>query len=59
MSSVPPFVIPSEVEESLRLAACAPGRICEISPRAALGRDDKGEGALGRDDKEGEVSTLV
>jgi hypothetical protein len=24
----------------------------EISPRAALGRDDKGEEALGRDDKE-------
>ena len=51
MSCLPPPVIPSEVEESLRLAACAPGRICEISPRATLGRDDKGEGVLGRDDK--------
>jgi hypothetical protein len=55
MSAPPHAVIPSVVEESLRLAACAPGRICEISPRAALSRDDKaGEGVLGRDDKGGE-----
>ena len=31
----------SVVETSLRLAACAQGRIHEISPRASLGRDDK------------------
>ena len=50
----PPPVIPSVVEESLRLAACAFGRIHEMSPRASLGRHDKGREVLGRDDKEGE-----
>ena len=33
--------------------ACHLERSREISPRAALGRDDKGEEALGRDDKGG------
>ncbi len=41
-SGLPPFVMSSGVETSLRLAACAFGRIHEISPRASLGRDDKG-----------------
>ena len=57
MSSVPPPpVMSSVVETSLRpwpLWRKAP--IDEISPRAALGRDDKeGEEVLGRDDREGE-----
>ena len=54
MSSVPPpFVIPSVVEESLRpwpLWRKAP--IDEISPRASLGRHDKGRRGDGRNDNE-------
>ena len=55
----PALVMSSVVETSLRLAACASGRIGEISPRATLGRDDKeGEGMLGRDDNDGLLTFL-
>ena len=53
MTNIPPIVIPSVVEESLRLAACAQRRIYEISPRASLGRDDKGGGGMFRMTKRG------
>ena len=49
-SVLPPLVIPSVVEESLRLAACALWAHFMRSLHAlSLGRDDKGEkkGALG------------
>ena len=53
-----PSVMSSGVERSalpLGLSKTSPRGDHEISPRAALGRDDKG-GALGRDDKGGALS---